>query len=221
MSPLLLLVHGWGFDASFWAPLQAALAPRETLAWDLGFFGEPACPPLPAGRPVVAVGHSFGLLWLAERFPAGWPALVSINGFSRFCAGPDFPVGIAPKLIERMIGRFAAAPETVYRDFMARFGVTAPPPPFLAQQRLADGLSGLRQWDARGRMVALALAGRNDPLLSVSMTEQCFAGTAIAWHEGGHLLPREDPQWCAERLGHLCDTLQETGPAGHRGSGNE
>lgn len=210
MTPLLLLVPGWGFDASFWDPLREALAPRETLVWDLGFRGDPRPQVLPEGRPVVAVGHSFGLLWLAQRRPLEWQALVSINGFLRFSAGDDFPEGVPPRVIDRMIARFQTTPEKVHADFLSRLGAgDAVLPGGLNRPVLADGLSGLRCWDARGRMVALALAGRSDPLLSEAMTKAALGGAEIVWHAGGHLLPRQDPAWCAARLGEFCDGLEE------------
>src|ERR1700678_1304116 len=104
MKPLLLLIHGWGSDAGFWAPLQSVLD-CDALAWDLGFFGHPEQAPLPAGRPVMAVGHSFGVLWLLHHRPAAWRALVSIHGFSCFTRRETFPVGVAARPLQRMISQ--------------------------------------------------------------------------------------------------------------------
>ncbi len=210
MTPILLLVHGWGFDASFWTPLREVLGDLESVAWDLGFRRPPRFPPVPAGRPVVAVGHSFGLLWLLHERPLAWHALVSINGFPRFSAGGDFPFGVPSRLLERMMARFSETPETVYRDFMTRCGVRDPGTQGLDHKALADGLKALRHWDGRSRMaglgtVDLALAGRTDPIVSPDMTASGFAGTDIRWHEDGHLLPRQAPEWCAGHLRRLCD----------------
>src|ERR1700735_2932938 len=99
MKPVLLLVHGWGFDAGFWDPVQERLGVDAVVAWDLGFFGAPSRPPLPEGRPVVAVGHSFGLLWLLHHRPVAWRALVSVNGFACFTRRKDFPEGMVPRLL--------------------------------------------------------------------------------------------------------------------------
>lgn len=211
MRPILLLIHGWGLDASFWAPLQAALGEVESIAWDLGFFGRPACPPLPEGRPVVAVGHSFGLLWLLRRRSVAWHTLVSINGFRRFTADDSFPAGVAPRLLDRMIARFATAPEAVYGDFMARCGVPAAPVEGVQQAELADGLQALRDWDERGQAVDFALAGRSDPIVSPAMTALDLAGVAVEWHEGGHLLPRQAPEWCAASLRRICEKDRNEG----------
>ena len=41
MSPVLLLIHGWGFDAGFWDPLRRQLPELPCVAWDLGFHGAP------------------------------------------------------------------------------------------------------------------------------------------------------------------------------------
>lgn len=219
MKPIFLLVHGWGFDASFWAPMRDALGDIESVVWDLGFRGTPTFPRLPSARSVVAVGHSYGLLWLLRERPVAWQTLVSINGFPRFTDGDDFPCGVPVRLLDRMIARFAETPEKVYIDFMARSGLAEPQVQGLDYAMLADGLNGLRHWDERGRIAGLGLAdlvlaGRNDPIVPGPLTENSFAGSDIRWHEGGHLLPIQAPLWCARQLRKLNDRLNGIEPAG-------
>jgi pimeloyl-[acyl-carrier protein] methyl ester esterase len=218
VKPIVLLVHGWGFDASFWAPMQMFLDGIESVAWDLGYFGAPSYPLLPTDRPVVAVGHSFGLLWLLHKRPVVWRALVSMNGFPRFAGGDDFPAGVPARVLDRMIGRFAEMPDKVYGDFMTRCGVAAPRPQGLDYQALAEGLNALRHWDGRSRMADLgpedlALAGRNDPIVPADLTEHGFDGMTIRWHDAGHLLPTQAPEWCADHLRRICDSLNRIEPA--------
>ena len=67
VRPTLLFVHGWAFDAAFWAPLAAALADWPQAVADAGYFG-PAHTPAPAG-PVLAIGHSLGALRLLGEPP--------------------------------------------------------------------------------------------------------------------------------------------------------
>jgi pimeloyl-[acyl-carrier protein] methyl ester esterase len=200
MSPILLLVHGWGFDAGFWAPLRAALPELDAAAWDLGFTGSGCRPPLPAGRPVIAVGHSFGFLWLLREQPVAWQRLVSINGFPRFTRGADFPQGVAPRLVDRMMARLSDDPHGVHAEFMARCGAARSSPPEFRPAALRDGLDGLAHWDERPATADLALAGQADPIVPAAMSEASFAAHTIAWHPGGHLLPLEDPAWCAAQL---------------------
>jgi len=208
-KPVVLLVHGWGFDAGGWAPLQQALGDAvETVAWDLGFRGNARRPAVPEGRPVVAVGHSLGLLWLLRERPLVWRALVSINGFPRFTRADDFPQGVAPRLLERMIARFGEAPQAVYADFMSRCGVAAPDTDGLAANMLADGLQALLTWDQRaGAMVDLVLAGRADPIVNEAMTLAAFPRSPIEWQDGGHLLPLTAPDWCAAKLLAFLETM--------------
>lgn len=206
MKPVLLLIHGWGFDATFWAPLQRVLE-YDAMAWDLGFFGLPVQPPLPAGRPVVAVGHSFGMLWLLHHRPAAWRVLVSINGFSCFTRRATFPEGVAARPVQRMISQCAETPLRVVTDFRMRCGSTAPSLGVPDGARLLDGLQSLHTWDERAAPVQLALCGSNDPLISMAMSKACFAEDRIVRHEGGHLLPQEDPAWCATHLHRLAERL--------------
>jgi len=208
MSPTLLLVHGWGFEAAFWQPMLAHLPGIETVCWDLGFHGQPSQPPLPTGRPVVAVGHSLGLLWLLKEKPVTWDRLISINGFPRFTKAEDFPEGVAPRLLERMIARLSDAPEAVTADFLKRCGVDQPKTEGLAPAALHWGLKALADWDCRTDIQPdLALAGASDPIVSPAMSKACFAEAVLEWQDGGHLLPLTAPDWCAARLKSVLESL--------------
>jgi len=209
MTPVLLLVHGWGFEASFWEPLQESLGDIPSVAWDLGFHGHPSRPALPEGAPVVAVGHSLGLLWLLKEKPLAWDRLVSINGFSRFTKAEDFPYGVAPRLLDRMIAKLADDPEAVFLDFMGRCGLDHPPVEGLDLSVLSWGLRALAEWDCRdGAAVDLALAGRRDAILTMGMTDALFPPPLARWHDGGHLLPLTDPVWCAQQLRAVVESIK-------------
>ncbi len=229
---ILVLVHGWGFDASFWRPLQEALPDIETIALDLGFAGRPHLD-IPAG-PVIGLGHSLGFPWLLRQ-RRGWAGLVSINGFTRFTRAADFPHGTPGRVLERMRTRFDQEPETVYRDFMGRLFET---PSVMAgldpaihmspsggwmpgsgqgmteQNALAAGLSWLAEWDERSALAAhagplLALAAADDPLVPEAMARQSFPARSLRLRsDGGHLLPMTQPDWCAAELRGLIGGLR-------------
>jgi pimeloyl-[acyl-carrier protein] methyl ester esterase len=202
--PTLLFLHGWAYDASFWTPLRELLAEWPQAAWEAGYFGAPAAP-MPRG-PVVLIGHSLGfLLSLGHELQQQCVARVAVNGFARFCAGPDYPHGIAPRMVERMMARLGGDPLALLRDFRARCGDASPagiPDP----GRLLRGLQLLRSEDRRAALRAdtlplLALAGGQDPIVPPAMTTDAFDTPAIRWlEEGGHLLPATAPAWCAERV---------------------
>ncbi|HYD63930.1 alpha/beta hydrolase [Azospirillum sp.] len=198
-KPLLVLVHGWAFDHRVWEALRAALPDYDAVTVDLGFFGSSQMPDLPADRPLVAVGHSLGVLWLLARQPFAWAGMVSINGFPRFIEGPDYAPAVAPRVLDRMIARFSREPEAVVDGFRRRCGLAAPRPHGFDNARLLEGLEWLRDLDARtaldGRPL-LALAGAEDPVVSPGMAEMAF-GVVIWQAAGGHLLPLTHPMWCA------------------------
>ena len=203
--PFYVFVHGWGFAADLWEAVRAALPAGDGMAVDLGFFGPTVMPSLPSGRSIVAVGHSFGVLWLLHEKAFRWDGLVSISGFPRFAEGADYAPATPRRVLDRMITRFDTAPLTVLREFRGRCGCEAEAPdPDI--DRLGEALRALRDWDARPAMGAplLALAGRRDPIVPPAMTEQAFAsrpGVALDWNEDGrHLLPLTAPEWCAERI---------------------
>ena len=106
----VLLVHGWGFAPSLWDALRAR--PGHTwLTVDLGYFGPPRWD-LPPALDLVA-GHSFGCLWAMLHPGLAQVPLVSVAGFPRLRAGPDFPHGIPARVLERMLARLRQSPPEV------------------------------------------------------------------------------------------------------------
>ncbi|HMA51799.1 MAG TPA: alpha/beta hydrolase [Magnetospirillaceae bacterium] len=195
MRPLLVLLHGWGYDASFWRPLQDRLPEADTLAWDLGYFGTPSMPA--PGRAAFAIGHSYGVLWFLRHRPFPWRGLVSINGFSRFAAAEDFPDGVPLTQLDRLRGSVAEATLPALAGFRQRCGDSVPPPPTPDPTRLLATLDNLRDWDARPAQPDLALCGEADKVVPATLSRAAFTPDLIQWHEGGHLLPQQDPEWCA------------------------
>lgn len=200
MSPILLMLHGWSMDRSFWDPLAAALGEFEILRWDLGYFGAPEITPPPPERRIFAIGHSFGLLWLLHHRPFAWDRLVAINGFTRFLAEPDFPEGVNPAQWERLRAGLAQDETAAISGFHQRLGDHRPLPAPPRGAVLAQHLQHLRDWDQRGGKVDLALCGQRDRILPPAHSLACFDPAIIRWHGGGHLLPLEDPLWCAQQL---------------------
>jgi pimeloyl-ACP methyl ester carboxylesterase len=205
MNPLLLFVHGWGFDSRFWDALRGVLIDIDSAAWDLGFFGPASQPVPPAGRSVIAIGHSFGVLWLLKHRPFPWQALIAINGFTRFTRSTNFPEGIEPRWLTRMQAGLAEDPGRVVDAFRRRCGAAPIVTPIADDGPLQVGLDGLAHWDERldaGQAggIDLALCGKADPVVAVTMSQRCFAEPTLRWHAGGHLLPQQDPDWCARHI---------------------
>jgi pimeloyl-[acyl-carrier protein] methyl ester esterase len=191
----LLFLHGWGFDASIWDKVRAALEPIETIAWDRGYFGNPMQTSVDA--PFIAVGHSLGSLILAGDTLPGCSGLIAINGFDRF-AGEGL---VAPRTLDLMRSRFAVSPESVLDTFRLRAGGQSRARP-IDTARLAGDLDRLATDDARGKtQPLLVLHGSDDPILPPAMRDFVFAGAPrITLVGGGHLLPLSHPDECA---GHI------------------
>lgn len=209
--PLLVLVHGWGYDATVWDGVCAALPDFETLRVELGYFGAPRADALPE-RPALAVGHSLGVLWLLATRPFAWRGLISINGFPRFTEAPGYAPAVPARLVTRMRRRLEEHPAVVVEEFRRRCGDPSPLPGKPDPARLAAGLEALCDWDAREgppETPLLALSGDADPILPPGMAAHCFLGFPDAafnsYPGGGHLLPLEQPGWCA---GHIARFAQ-------------
>jgi pimeloyl-[acyl-carrier protein] methyl ester esterase len=201
LKQVLLMLHGWGYDRHFWQGLREKLAAWHSVVWDLGFCGERMTPSLPAGE-IVAIGHSYGLIWLLQHRPVAWRRLIGINGFTRFAADGDFP-GVDPEQIALLSRSLAQRPAETLADFRQRQGWRGAMPPTIETERLQQALDDLKSWDHRGAAVDLALCGENDRLLPPALSRACFDERVIRWHPGRHLLPAEDAEWCAAQIGGM------------------
>jgi pimeloyl-[acyl-carrier protein] methyl ester esterase len=139
-------------------------------------------------------------MWLLKHRPFAWRGLASINGFPRFAAAPDFPDGVPLAQLERLRVSVAEATLPAMTGFRQRCGDPVPPPDTPDQNRLLDTLGHLRDWDARPGQPDLALCGQADKVVPAALSRAAFPSTIAQWHEGGHLLPQQDPEWCAEHI---------------------
>ncbi|MBF0455371.1 MAG: alpha/beta hydrolase [Magnetococcales bacterium] len=217
-QPTLLLVHGWGLGGGVWRKLLKRLDNPPHLALDFGFYGKPKLA-IPTDRPLIAVGHSLGFLWILRQLSQNAPwgeqvaGLISVNGFCRFAQGEDFSQGVHPHLLRRMKSGLRRDPIRVLADFRALGGLSSDN--FLsdaAKQRLdpnalAQGLEWLGAWDGRQvirhwKKPILVLANRDDEIVTPQITEASFAPLfgnqtdQIHWLTGGGhlgLLSHMDP----------------------------
>ncbi|WP_417789108.1 alpha/beta fold hydrolase [Terasakiella pusilla] len=203
----LVFVHGWGFDKSFWQDVIAHLQDFTCHSLDLGFYGKPD---MRLSTEAVYVTHSMGLCWLLDR-KTDLKGLVSVNGFTKFCAADDFVEGVNPRVLKRMIRQFTKTPETVWSDFMKNSGLTDAV--FAAEadvQAMADGLAYLETCDVHNQYSNLtcpkrALVGDADLIVPKKMSEASFAHDLICYKGGNHLLPLYQPKWVADQLRDFLD----------------
>ncbi|NGZ05571.1 MAG: biotin synthase, partial [Magnetococcales bacterium] len=132
MSLPVVLLHGWGFGPGVWRAMQRCLPDLEWHTLDLGFYRTPNLS-LPANTPFIAIGHSLGFLWLSQRlhdpeFATRCRGLIAINGCARFARAPDFPMGVAVRVLERMIRQLHDNPIEVFFHFQRQSGLTLPLP---------------------------------------------------------------------------------------------
>lgn len=205
---MLRFVHGWGFDASLWDGVRAALGAVPASVVDLGYFGDPV-EPVQDSVPFIAVGHSLGILHLLADLPANCAGLVAINGFDRFAGDAQDATAVPRRVVDRMITRLQQQPKHVLADFRQRCGSDAPLPGPICLQSLLSGLERLRDADERAaarrlQCPVLILHGADDAILPPPMRAAVFSGCAdVERHElpeHGHLLPLTAASWCA---GHI------------------
>jgi len=207
-----VLVHGWGFNASIWAPLITELGDAATTVVDLGFVeggeGAKGSGKLDWTDDAIAVGHSLGVLWLLKQERARFRGLVSIQGFDRYC--PHVPKSRVVAL-QRGIDRDPAG--TMDAFWRSCGAPDFAPTSALNPDRLREGLDWLIQWNAEDarkslRCPVLSLATRDDVIVPPAMTETIWGREKVVWQpEGGHALPIRFPEWCATHVVEFANSV--------------
>jgi len=203
----LVFVHGWGFTPDFWRPLAYKLPDYDHKFVDLGFTGD--IQPI-EDESAFYITHSMGLAWVTEHV-THCGGVVAINGFTKFCADDDWPEGMAPRLLARMIRQFDRDPAGVWCEFMKNCGMEDPVyPEGLNAKALGEGLRYLKTCDVREGFVALdcpklAISAGRDQIVSEKMSAASFGEGVIWYKDANHLLPLFEPQALADDIRRFLD----------------
>ena len=205
-------VHGWGFEPSLWDALAAHLPGLDPRLADRGYFGSAGASA--PDEPSIWITHSLGTMLALGAIAPTCRAMVAINGFDRFAGGEGFP-GVAPRVLDRMAARLDKDPAGTVHDFRMRCGANAPVDS-VEREPLARDLDVLRKGDCRAASAVLeipllSLQGGTDPILPAPLIAQALHDCPGASHEvhpaAGHLLPLEQPEWCADRIAGFVERL--------------
>jgi pimeloyl-[acyl-carrier protein] methyl ester esterase len=202
MTKTIVFVHGWALGPDFWDPIARKLPGMTVQRADLGFYGTPAKPVVE--RPFV-IAHSLGLMWALEHLPRPWDGLIAVNSFTRFSRLDNFP-GVEARLVGRMKSKLDQDSAGVAADFLRRCGMDDPKTNGYDKQMLAQGLDWLAEGDQRRDFEKLdcpilAVAGRNDPIVTLDHSRASFPHHRLTVSDcGGHLLPLTHTEWLASRI---------------------
>lgn len=202
------LVHGWGLDPKIWEPLIFKLQPHPVQKVNLGFFGSEKLPTDPHCDVVIA--HSVGALWALKNLK--FNMLVSIGGFTRFIRGRNNRNGISGLVIKRMRERLKFHEKSQLEDFYAACDLPQMEFKHPNYKKLTEGLDWLQLWDYRLLIQdvlapVLALHSDNDRIVPLELAHDQwdkYADLRIA-EGGGHGLPYNQPNWCAEQIMSFID----------------
>ena len=201
MSLTLLFAHGWALDRTLWDHVLEALGEdaQGALVRDAGYYGRPNDPQ--ADGPVLGVGQSLGALELLAEPPPGLIGVVVLDGFARFGKAPDFPEGVAVRLLDRMKAQLG---DGVLAEFVTRaHGELPSGAP--DEARLIEGLNRLYTLDGRAcRLPVWRLHADQDPIATLAMADASFAGMNIIdrriRQSADHLSPLAAPHACADLI---------------------
>jgi pimeloyl-[acyl-carrier protein] methyl ester esterase len=204
----LVLVHGWGLHAGIWRNFAEQFPVARLTLVDLGFIA--GGPQDRASWPddAIAIGHSLGVLWLLQKGDAPFRALVSIQGFDRFC--PHVP----PARVAAMKRGLARDAFGTMQAFWRSCGIPDfAPAEALNVASLEEGLDWLMHWNAEAakkklQCPVLTLASKDDPIVPKSMSEAVWGAEKVVWsQEAGHVLPLKHPHWCARHVAEFVASL--------------
>lgn len=213
-KPCLLLVHGWGFSASFWQKMQDNLPYDVTVyGFDLDFIEDEAKQVvdlqaiLAEQENIVAVGHSLGFLYLLQHFPLKFRHYIGINSFARFSRSEDFTSGISTRVLDRMAKGLEKDGQKVLKDFYQQCGCSVPVLSKVNLESLRKGLEILKSGDERQSIPVIKdrltiIASIQDPVVSAEMTRDSFENNVtIHWiKDNQHVLPLTHSEQCAELI---------------------
>jgi pimeloyl-[acyl-carrier protein] methyl ester esterase len=201
VRPTLLFAHGWALDRTLWDRVLAALGDEAAgaLVRDSGFYGRLADPQ--TDGPILGVGQSLGALELLTEPPPGLVGVVALDGFARFGKAPDFPEGVAARVLERMKAQLG---DGVLAEFLTRADGKLPSGQ-PDETRLIEGLNRLYTLDGRAcRLPVWRLHADQDPIAPLAMADASFAGTnTVERHvrqSTDHLSPLAAPGACADLI---------------------
>ncbi|MEX0906384.1 MAG: alpha/beta hydrolase [Balneolaceae bacterium] len=115
----IIAYHGWGFDASFWNPLQDCFNSNTRFdAAERGYFSKKKEPSFDSDRTInVVLTHSFGLHWCPDEILNQADHLMILGGFLNFHPSKEEENKRSKLLLRQMLTQFVDSPETVLEQF--------------------------------------------------------------------------------------------------------
>lgn len=218
-APPLVCVwaHGWAYSLDFFTPLLKHIESTwpegssqcRMLGLEQGYFERPAGLYAWDGAQWkhntsredlkqahwLGIGHSLGFCQLMH---AGLPldSLISLHGFSRFCAQTAGQSGTPRRLVERMLKKWADSPETVLKDFLERAeGQSCSAIPPFDPQRLRAHLENMMNLSGGEAVpVALSVISSMDGIVSPALCRDCLSSTMEQDSMSPHSGPLSAPQ---------------------------
>ncbi len=204
----ILLIHGWGMTANFWAALDTALPNTHTTnVIDMGFTD-------PSKkfdnihnieRPDYVIAHSLGGLYALHHNIKPNYGIIFINSFYHFS---DFNDPNSLSLMQKSLSkncnaqmkRFLKQSDCLaYSDKTSSWNI----------ENLNMGLEALKQWSHKetlgkwnnDNISILTLAGALDKICPIEKTKLHWDGFPLyIQEEAGHALPNSHINWCKNHI---------------------
>lgn len=213
----IIAYHGWGFDASFWKPLQKQL--QSNIRFDpavRGYFLQEKDPVFDPDEDTekVVLTHSFGLHWCPDEVLEQADHLMILGGFLNFHPSQKEEEKRSKLMMRQMLTQFVDSPEKVLEQFYKNSfypqRVTWNPPESLNHDLLLSDLSNIHQ-DSQPRQrifdvgAVTILHGSDDRIVHKDAARDMFHSLRYRSQyfeimKAGHAFPMTHIDKCTEIL---------------------
>ncbi|RNC85493.1 MAG: alpha/beta hydrolase [Balneola sp.] len=206
--------HGWGFDSTFWTPIQNRLPEHVLLKpADRGYFGGSFEPEYGVGvKRKVLFLHSYGVHWCPLEKREEVDLIVVFNGFDSFHPLKNPDKSRSKKTLKLMEKQFRQTPREVltafYKNCFIKNEIANPSLQWMNQSILRKDLSALHstklKLSKKEKANWIIIDSSNDFIVPGKRGEELSVGLNSASYEvvqsGTHSLPNSNPGDCIKIL---------------------
>ena len=205
----IIFVHGWGYDAAFWKPLQDILSnylnENRFVTLDLGFLGKENLQE--TRKNGLYITHSLGTAWALKHRSKDMSGLIALSGFMNF--QKFYPA----QTLETFHASFLKEPKAHMVNFWEECGIT-PEIYTLNIEALETGIGWLKTWDLEEQTKNMqkpihVITSENDKVTRLNRMKRHWIGHKIKiLKTGGHAGAILNARQYAEKILSIMKNLE-------------
>lgn len=190
---MIIMSHGWGFDAHFWDPIKKHFK-QENISLDWGYWGNNFLPNLAKGATLIA--HSFGLIKACQHYGVDhFQKIIALNSYQTLYQ-KNHPT-ICQKSLGVMAQDFLEAPQQRLKHFWLGCGLKRPykKEPFDVKKLYDDLLAMQKSKILIEDNIEKVILAKNDLIIPWEVSFQDFdASKIVVLDDANHSTPFLNPE---------------------------